>query len=301
VFLCALAGAAVFAFARGDLAELSAAAPGWVAAALALNAAALLLRALAWLLLLRTALPAAGIRAGRVVRATMIGVLGSSVLPGRAGEPVRVWLVARGLAADGATATVLGTLIVQTLFNLLALGILAAVAVAAGLVPSPPTSANDIVALPLLAAVLAVVAPRVARSRRIRRQLHALRAGVAVLRPARRGLGGAGLQLGAWALQGLAAYVLLRALQLDVAAPLAVAAALLLAVNVTAVVPVTPSNLGVFQAACVAVLAVQGVAVRDGITYGVLLQAAEVATGVLLGVPALLVEGTGVRALRRAA
>jgi uncharacterized membrane protein YbhN (UPF0104 family) len=83
-----------------------------------------------------------------------------------------------------------------------------------------------------------------------------------------------------------------------VPAPLAVAAALLLAVNVTAVVPVTPSNVGVFQAACVAVLATRGVAVRDGIAYGVLLQAAEVVTALLLGVPALLFEGAGARTLR---
>jgi hypothetical protein len=37
------------------------------------------------------------------------------------------------------------------------------------------------------------------------------------------------------------------------------AAAILVAVNVTAVVPVTPSNVGLFQAACVAVLAAFGV------------------------------------------
>ena len=106
------------------------------------------------------------------------------------------------------------------------------------------------------------------------------------------------MQLGAWVLQGLAAYVLLLALGLDVRAPLAVAAALLLAVNVTAVVPLTPSNVGVFQAACVAVLAAQGISVRNGLAYGVLLQAAELATALGLGVPALLVESGGVRALR---
>ena len=36
------------------------------------------------------------------------------------------------------------------------------------------------------------------------------------------------------------------------------AAAVLFAVNVTAVLPLTPSNLGVFQAACVAVLELDG-------------------------------------------
>ena len=44
------------------------------------------------------------------------------------------------------------------------------------------------------------------------------------------------------------------ALGLDVRTALAGAAAVLFAVNVTAVVPATPANVGVFQAACVAVL-----------------------------------------------
>jgi phosphatidylinositol alpha-mannosyltransferase len=289
----ALTGAAAVAAGHGDLAALGQAAPGWVVAALALNAVSLVLRGLAWLLMLRTALPTTPVRAGRVLRATMIGVLGSTVLPARAGEPARIWVVARGVPGEGGTATVIGTLVSQTLVNLLALALLAAVATTSGLLPQLRLSALHVVLLPVLAAGLAVAAASVVRSGRIARQLGALRTGVAVFRPARRGLPGAGLQLGAWALQGLAAYVLLRALHLDVAAPLAVAAALLLAVNVTAVVPVTPSNLGVFQAACVVVLAAQGVAVQDGVAYGVLLQAAEIATAVLLGVPALLIEGTG--------
>jgi phosphatidylinositol alpha-mannosyltransferase len=48
----------------------------------------------------------------------------------------------------------------------------------------------------------------------------------------------------------------------------------------------------------VVVLAAQGVPAADGLAYGILLQAAEVATAVALGVPALLIEGGGVRALR---
>ena len=58
----------------------------------------------------------------------------------------------------------------------------------------------------------------------------------------------------AWALQWLSCYVLLVALGLDDHAGVGAAAAVLFAVNVTAVLPATPSNLGVFQAACVAVL-----------------------------------------------
>jgi phosphatidylinositol alpha-mannosyltransferase len=66
----------------------------------------------------------------------------------------------------------------------------------------------------------------------------------------------------------------------------------LFAVNVTAVLPATPSNLGVFQAACVAVLAgAYGVSSADALAYGIVLQAVELATAVVMGAPALLKEG----------
>ena len=70
------------------------------------------------------------------------------------------------------------------------------------------------------------------------------------------------------------------------------AAAVLFAVNVTAVLPATPSNLGVFQAACVAVLhGAYGVGSADALGYGIVLQAVEIATAVAMGTPALLREG----------
>ena len=54
---------------------------------------------------------------------------------------------------------------------------------------------------------------------------------------------------------------------------------MLFAVNVTAVLPATPSNLGVFQAACVAVLtAPTASASADALAYGIILQAVEIAT-----------------------
>ena len=59
----------------------------------------------------------------------------------------------------------------------------------------------------------------------------------------------------------------------------------------SAVVPATPSNVGVFQAACVGVLALFGVGYGPALAYGLLLQAVEVLTAVALGVPALLGEG----------
>ena len=99
-------------------------------------------------------------------------------------------------------------------------------------------------------------------------------------------------QLGAWALQSSSCYVLLIALGLDHRAGLAAAAGVLFAVNVTAALPAAPSNIGVFQAACVAVLAgAFHVSTADAIAYGIVLQAIEVTTAVVMGIPALLREG----------
>ena len=79
---------------------------------------------------------------------------------------------------------------------------------------------------------------------------------------------------------------------LDGAMGIGGAAAVLFAVNVTAVVPATPSNIGVFQLAVISVLTTgYGVGAADALAYGVILQAVEIATAVGLGVPALVREG----------
>jgi phosphatidylinositol alpha-mannosyltransferase len=76
----------------------------------------------------------------------------------------------------------------------------------------------------------------------------------------------------------------------------------LFAVNVTAVLPATPSNLGVFQAACVAVLSgAYGVSSAEALGYGIMLQAVEIATAFVMGGPALLREGPVVEGRAHAA
>jgi phosphatidylinositol alpha-mannosyltransferase len=91
--------------------------------------------------------------------------------------------------------------------------------------------------------------------------------------------------------QLLACAVLFKALGMT-GVGIGAAAAVLFAVNVTAVVPATPSNIGVFQLAVISVLTTGfGVAAADALAYGVILQAVEVATAVVLGLPALVREG----------
>jgi phosphatidylinositol alpha-mannosyltransferase len=134
--------------------------------------------------------------------------------------------------------------------------------------------------------------------REVQDALVQVRDGLRVFRRPR--LGGVAVvgQLSAWVLQWLSCYVLLVALGLDDGAGPGAAAAVLFAVNVTAVLPATPSNIGVFQAACVAVLGAYGVGHADALAYGIILQAVEMATAVVMGAPALVKEGLSWREVR---
>jgi phosphatidylinositol alpha-mannosyltransferase len=126
-----------------------------------------------------------------------------------------------------------------------------------------------------------------------------VRAGLIVFRDPKLGATAVAAQLCAWALQWLSCYTLMVALGLDHQVGLAAAAAVLFAVNITAVLPATPANLGVFQAACATVLhAGWHVPIVTGVAYGVILQAVEISTALLMGAPALLKEGMSWREVR---
>ena len=209
---------------------------------------------------------------------------------------------------------VLGTLVSQTLLNILALGDARQRSCSR---PSASSSGGEdalviaTIAPVVTARVLVVGAPcclrrgkpsrfqRVQQARRDRPRRHGPGAARAqVFRKPRLGAWAAAMQLSAWAIQWLACYVLLVALGLDDRAGIGAAAAVLFAVNVTAALPATPSNLGVFQAACVAVLSAYGVGKTDALAYGIILQAVEIATAFAMGMPALVREGMTWKDLR---
>ncbi len=133
----------------------------------------------------------------------------------------------------------------------------------------------------------------------VREAMARVRAGLIVFRRPRLGAIATVAQLGAWALQCLSCWILLVALGLDKHAGIGAAAAVLFAVNITAVLPATPANLGVFQAACATVLHTGWhIGYGDGVAFGVILQAVEVTTAILMGMPALLKEGMSWREVR---
>jgi len=277
---------------------------GWVLAACALMALSLFMRAASWVAIARAALPNRLIRRRDVTSATMIGVLMSATLPARLGEPARALVLARRVGRMRETFPVLlGTLVSQTVLNLAALLMLGMIIVATTDLfhsSSQKLFAFSFVPLALLVAVL--VAPllwrgsgsgRLARAAAwLRGAVTQVRRGLRVFREPREGAVAAAAQLGAWAVQLAACWALLFALGLDHRAGIGAAAAVLFAVNVTAVVPATPSNIGIFQLAVISVLTTGfGIGSANALAYGVILQAVEIATAVALGVPALVREG----------
>ncbi|HTU79212.1 MAG TPA: lysylphosphatidylglycerol synthase transmembrane domain-containing protein [Solirubrobacteraceae bacterium] len=320
IALLALLLAGIVAFALSQLNvrrvghALITASPGWIALALALMATSLAMRSVSWHATLRAALPDTPIRWAPVVRATMIGVMGSAVFPGRLGEPTRVFVLARRF--EGRTSrlvpVIAGTVFSQTLINLLALGILLAVTfTSVPLLHGHVGGIAGALIVPLIVCVLVIVGPRLlarggrSRSPRVERAtaaitrlLHLARQGLVVFARPRHGAPAIFFQLLAWALQWLACYMVMLSLSLQSHGGLVAAAAILLAVNLSAVLPATPSNVGVFQAACLVVLAAYGVGAGVGLAYGIILQAVEVVTALALGVPALLKEGLSWRDIR---
>jgi phosphatidylinositol alpha-mannosyltransferase len=288
--------------------------PWWVFAGLALMCLSMVVRGLSWYAILRAALPGVRVRRSDALQGTFIGVLMSATLPARLGEPSRALIVARRLGRPrDRLPVVLGSIVSQALLNILALLILGIVMFSSvdyfsghhgALVAFSIAPVAILVGVLLAPALLRSGVP--SRSRRVqalvrqtRNAMTQVRAGLRVFRDPKLGSQATILQLGAWGIQWLSCYVLLVALGLDDQAGMGAAAAVLFAVNVTAVLPATPSNLGVFQAACVAVLTgAYGVSSADALGYGIILQAVEIATAVIMGAPALLKEGVSWRDVR---
>ena len=278
----------------------------WVLVATALMMASMFLRASSWFSIARAALPRSPLRRRDVASATMVGVLMSATLPARLGEPARAMVLARRTGRVRETFPVLiGTLVSQSVLNIVALVLLGMLIVSSTDLFHSSSERLFLFSLaPLLLLVAVVLAPTVVReagSGRVARVIATVRAallkvrrGLVVFRDPRRGPVAAFAQLAAWGLQLLACFALFTALGLDhePAIGIGAAAAVLFAVNVTAAIPATPSNIGVFQLATISVLTTGfGVGTADALAYGVILQAVEIATAVALGLPALVREG----------
>ncbi len=307
--LLALAGT-VLTFRRIGLHEIAVAmldsSPAWVLAGLGVMCVSMAVRAVAWHAILKAAIPRGRVRLRDAMQGTFIGVLMSATLPARLGEPSRALIVSRRTGRPREhLPVVLGTIVSQALLNILALVLLGIVTFSTVRLFRNHDALVFAAILPLLLLAFVLVAPpllhagrrsRFAKLRELTGQawtaLARVRNGLTVFRDPKLGGTAIAAQLAAWTLQWLSCYLLLVALGLDGRAGFGAAAAVLFAVNVTAVLPATPSNLGIFQAACVVVLSGgYGVSQADALGYGIILQAVEIATAVVMGMPALVKEG----------
>jgi phosphatidylinositol alpha-mannosyltransferase len=288
--------------------------PFFVLLGLAIMCSAMAVRAISWHAILTAAISNSRINLGDAMQGTFIGVLMSSTLPARLGEPARAMVVARRTGRPRQNfPVVLGTLVSQTFLNIVALMILGAIMFASvDIFQGHEGALLAVVAAPFVLLLVIAVLPTLLRHRATQRfkRLQALatqghtalsrvRDGLKVFRHFRLGVIATGAQLGAWGLQSLSCYVLLIAVGLGHKVGFDGAAAVLFAVNITAVLPATPANLGVFQAACATVLhAGWHIGFGTGVAYGVILQAVEVVTAILMGMPALLKEGMSWREIK---
>jgi uncharacterized protein (TIRG00374 family) len=283
----------------------------WVGLAAAAVAAAFLCRSESWFAAVRAALPHSGVQRSAVARSLMIGNATSAVTPARVGEAARTWLLSRRIGG-GQCATVLGTVVAQTLLNGIVLALLALFVLTSSTTGFDPETIAAAVIVPLLMFAALWAGGRLLIStfsgeagadagfgRRvgcwISRQVSGTGRGLAMFHQARTALHAGGCQLAAWVLQGFAGFSILMALHLHPS--VTTAAAILLAINISAVVPVTPANVGLFQAACIAVLTPLGVSGGHALAYGLLLQAVEIGVALAIGIPAILREGLTLREL----
>jgi phosphatidyl-myo-inositol alpha-mannosyltransferase len=288
--------------------------PGFVALSFALLSLSLIARAECWYVILRGTSISKQISRLVSARATMIGVMVSATVPGRLGEPTRVLVVARR-AGDtrNSIALVAGTVLAQTLLNMGAIVVLAAALLATvTMFRSAAWAIAVATALPIAVVGAVLAGPKLLdrAARRstalgraaafVRTEIKNIRGGLGVFRRPRDAVHASAAQLAAWLLQLLACAALLSAFGIATPSRIGAAAAVLVATNLAAVLPVTPGNVGVFQAACVAALAAYGVAPGRALAYGVALQLLEMTTAIALGLPALLAEGLRPRDLRRA-
>ena len=224
-----------------------------------------------------------------LVPATMIGYMVNNVLPLRAGEFVRVYVVARRWGHGFWTA--LATLIIERVLD--SLVIVLAMAVLVVRIPVPRTlqiGAAAILAIDLVAvAVLCFLAVAPVRARRIverltRRWPALERRVVGILETFVRGL--LGIRARAhllplvlwtaivWMIPALAAWTMLRALHLEL--PWIAVWAVLAFVGLGIAIPSAPGYIGVFHAAATIALTIFGVPPAAAFGYALLFHATQV-------------------------
>jgi uncharacterized membrane protein YbhN (UPF0104 family) len=277
----------------------------WVAVAVVLNLLSVIVRAQAWRIVIKQAVPPPWPRRRSVFSAFCIGLLGNAALPGRVGELARVAVITRHIRRRAGTwATIVGTVFAHRLFDV----VVAVALVLFTLYAAPiPSWAEPVLAVAIGVGLGLLLAGFLAARRHhrplseelgpLRRVLHMARHGLTVLRRPGPAVQALALQLVGWGAQLAAVYTAMLAFGIDAA--FAEAALVLVIMNVVGLFPFWPGNVGLVQAAIAAALLPYGVSYGHGFVFGIGLQAIEASVGVGLGFLFLAREGFTFAMLRR--
>ena len=283
-------------------AVLAQADPGWVAAAVASVLLSLFFRSLRWQILLAPGRPPGPPLPHSILLPSLfVGQLFNALAPTRLGDLSRAYVVGKeGLSRS----FVLGTVVVENLFDSVAYGLLLLLLLA--LTPLPDWARPAVISFVGVMGVLFVALALAGLSRgRLLGWLTTARLSwlpQALVQGLARRLD-AGLvsldvlqsratvaQLLAWSLLiwvtgALTNYLLFPALGLDL--PPAAALLLLVVLQVSVTLPPSPGNIGIFEGICIFTLAVFGVDRTTGLSYGLLLHAVVFLPTVILGIISL--------------
>jgi uncharacterized membrane protein YbhN (UPF0104 family) len=277
----------------------SASAVAWMAAAASLYTLVTLVRAERWHRILRLT----GVRSGRgdAYGLTPVGYMGNNVLPARAGEMLRVVLLAR--RTEASKRTLLGTIVGERLLDAIALGAIFVVVVFGVLsettLPSDRPFLMAGIGLALLGAVAALVW--------MLRRHHVVERVREFMRPLadapRALLSRAGVVLLAgsfviWAIEAGVYLSVARAVELDISA---MGALYLVALtNLFAMLPAAPGYVGTFDAAVVFGVKAIGGTASLALSYLIMLRFMLFVPITIVGVVVLLTRYGGWSALRSA-
>jgi uncharacterized protein (TIRG00374 family) len=253
----------------------------WLIAAALVNLTTPAVRGARWWIFLR----AAGSRSFVLaVHAAYVGSGLNNLLPASGGDAARALLVARRSMIPSATA--LATLAVDRVIEIATyLGLLLAAPLVVA-VPAIVRWSETMAALLLGVIVLAGVAAAYLTARRHRSTQGTVRhgrlrahfarfvAGIVELPTPRRVIPAAALSLVAWGLQAITYHFAALATGLEVSFAASVVA--MLAVNLTFLFPLTPGNVGVFQAMYALTMGTFGISSNAAIATALLLQALQI-------------------------
>jgi glycosyltransferase 2 family protein len=269
----------------------------WIVVAIALNLLSVVVRAVAWTIVIHSAVEPPRPAPILVFSAFSVGLFANAVLPGRIGELARVAVLTRKMnRRRGLWATLVGTVFAHRVFDIVPVVLLVLYVVATANIPnSARASLLFVIGVGVGLFAFAFVSARrphaVDHEVRgpVRRILAMGRQGLGVMRSPVGAAGAIFFQICGWVCQILAVWTAMRAF--DIHASLPVAGVVLLLMNVVTIFPFWPGNVGLVQVAIASALVGYGVAYGRGIAYGFGLQAIEASVGIGVGLLFLAREG----------